>query len=166
MNAADTPRAPVTIDAIIEQVAIAWEVGEHDICSPRRSTEVCAARYAIAGLALAFTRKTHAQIARAMGNRDHTMTGYYRERCRELMQSDEEFVARMSIARGFILGSTRKAAQQATEGIDAAAVARRVAASWMRAPIGVSAREVRAMALYILDLEEALQKKQQEKINV
>ena len=148
--------AELTVAAIIDVVQDVFGVPANQLLSPRREQSIYRARVAVFGLALELTTKSLVQIARAVGNRDHTTAMSCRDRYQVLLQSPDEgeFQAMIEVARKTLEIIRRHHIHAEIWNIDAAGVARRVLANPVRGPLAASALEVRAMAQRILDLED------------
>jgi chromosomal replication initiator protein len=150
------PAAPsrVSVNMILQATSVVFGISVLEMRSPRRSEAIIRARFAACMLARDLTDQSYPQLGRSIGMRDHTTILKAVRRAEEMCASDPEFRQRFEEAKAAILfvAGTKLADLLCDD--DAIEIATRIIDAPNSAPVRVSTREIIAMAVRLITLEE------------
>lgn len=145
----------ISIQTVAECVAAVFNVPARDLRSARKPRELADARQALYLLASELTQFSAATIGRHIGDRNHTTVLYGVKEAARRCEDDAAYAEKVDAARIAASVIASSSLERMLRDPDALATARRVCSDPMRHAMGVSTLEVAAMAVRLLELEEA-----------
>lgn len=152
MTPAVEPR--VSVNMILQATSVVFGISVLEMRSPRRSEAIVRARFAACLLARELTDQSYPQLGRSIGMRDHTTIQKAVGRAEDMHASDAQFRQHYEEAKAAILfvAGTKLADLLCDD--DAIEIATRIIDHPNTAPVRVSTREIIAMAVRLITLEE------------